>query len=503
MQNLKTKNSLVLLVTVLASGMAFLDTSTTNIALPAIQSDFNSNISALQWVVTGYSLTLASLLLISGSLGDRFGHKKLFNFGIAAFILFSGLTALSQNTSQLIFLQILQGAAAALMIPQSLAIINSSFAENERGKAIGIWAGLAGAISAMGPLTGGFLVEQFGWQSIFLINVPIGILALFFSWKFIAYKQILQKTPKRFGHTILIVGGLFTLTYGFIKLPMLGLLDIQVIISLLLGFAGLASFMWLQKTSKHPLLPLNIFSSPNVLGANIVTLLIYSGLAAMVFLLTLNFQQIQGYSPSMAGLALLPDVLIITLFTGLGGKLADKYGPRPFMIVSPILIGASFVFFMIPGIQANFWTTFFPAEVMFGFGMAGLISPLTKSALTVPSEFSGTASGANNSISRVAGVMAIAVIGAILISIFQAEFIKSVNNLNIDPDIKHELIRNSDKMSGMILPESLDATSKNEVQLAIERSFVEGFRWSMGIMAVLAVLAGIVSYFSIKKKAAV
>lgn len=500
MTNIKANNALILLTTVLASGMAFLDTSTTNIALPAIQAELNANISTLQWVVTGYSLTLASLLLISGSLGDRFGHKKMFNIGIGFFILFSLLSALSQSTNQLILFQILQGAGAALMIPQSLAIISGSFEENKRGKAIGIWAGLAGAISAMGPLAGGFLVEQFGWQSIFLINLPLGLITLLCSWKFITSQKPTTTSAKHFSHTILVVAGLFGITYGFIKFPELGLLNVSVVGPLLFGLISLTIFVWLQKRSTSPLLPLSIFSSPNVLGANLVTLLIYSGLAAMVFLLTLNFQQIQGYSPSIAGLALLPDVLIITLFTGLGGKLADKYGARRFMIVSPLLVAASFVMFTIPGANANFWTTFFPAEILFGFGMAGLIAPLTKSALAVPPEFSGTASGANNAISRIAGVMAIAIIGAITISIFQASFFKSIEKLNVDNETKQELIRRSDKMSGITLPESMTQNDKATINSAIESSFVSGFRWSMIVMAMLALCGSIVSYLTIDRK---
>lgn len=495
-----TNGKLILLTTVLASGLAFLDTSTTNIALPTIQERMLATVSGLQWVLTGYSLSLASLLLVSGSLGDRFGRKKVFNFGILFFILTSFGSSLAQNIGQLVIFQILQGAAAALMIPQSLAILNSSFSSNERGKVIGIWAGFAGAISAMGPLAGGFLVQHFGWQSIFAINIPLGLLALLASWKFIPMNLNRRTEKLHLSHTVLIIIGLASLTYGLIKVPELGWANILVFSPILIGLFSLATFGLIQKFSKSPLLPITIFSSPTVLGSNLVTLLVYFGLSGMVFLLTLNFQQIQGYSPSVTGLALLPDVLIITLLAGLGGKLADKYGSRPLMILAPFIVGISFLLFANIGSEANFWTSFFPAEILFGIGMSCLIAPLTKSALSVPEQYSGAASGANNAIARVAGLLAVAIVGMVVLSIFQTNFAQSISKISLSPLHQQELLSQTNKMAGLKMPETMTKAQIVMARESVNQSFVSGYKLAMIAMAILAFLGSIVSYFTIDRK---
>ncbi len=490
---------LILLTTILASGLAFLDTSTTNIALPTIQAKFGATVGGLQWILTGYSLSLASLLLISGSLGDRFGRKRIFNIGIVFFVCTSLASSLAQNVGQLATFQILQGAAAALMIPQSLAIINTSFGESGRGKAIGIWAGLGGAISAMGPLAGGFLVQHFGWPSIFLINVPVGLIALFCSWQFVPANTEQRSENVHFSHTLLIILGLAGLTYGLIKAPGLGWSNTMVWLPVGAGLLSLIAFGLVQKKSKSPLLPLNIFSVPTVLGSNLVTLLVYFGLAGMIFLLTLNFQQVQGYSPSITGLALLPDILIITFFSGLGGKFADEYGARPMMILAPLIVGTSFALLALPSAHANYWVTFLPIEILFGLGMATLIAPLTKSALKVPPAYSGAASGANNAVSRVAGLMAIAIMGMVVLSLFQTQFEHKVQGSSISEAGKQQLLLQKDKMSGLTIPAELNQTEHQAAQMAVKESFLHGFRWAMVIMAVMCYVAAVISYFTIEK----
>jgi EmrB/QacA subfamily drug resistance transporter len=495
-----TAGRLILLTTILASGLAFLDTSTTNIALPTIQAKMGATVGDLQWILTGYSLALASLLLVSGSLGDRYGRKKIFNIGIISFILTSLASALSQNIGQLVAFQVLQGAAAALMIPQSLAIISTSFSESGRGKAIGIWAGLAGAMSAMGPLAGGFLVQHFGWPSIFLLNIPLGIIALIFSWKFVPTNTEHRSEKVHLSHTLLIILGLAGLTFGLIKAPELGWGNGWVLGALVAGAASIIIFGIVQKHSKSPLLPLNIFSNPTVLGSNLVTLLVYFGLAGMIFLLTLNFQQVQGYSPSLTGLALLPDILIITFFSGLGGKLADKYSARPLMIIAPLIVGLSFGLLALPGTHANFWTSFLPIEIVFGLGMACIIAPLTKSALAVPPQYSGAASGANNAVSRIAGLLAVGIMGMIVLLMFQSSFTRALASSEIKDSGKQELRQQTNKMAGLTLPASLTPTEKTAAEAAVKNSFIHGFRWAMLIMAALAVIASGIAWLTIEKK---
>jgi len=491
---------LILSATILASGMAFLDGSVVGIAIPTIQAKLNATLTDIQWIVNGYTLMLCSLILISGALGDRFGRKKIFMYGIGLFIFSSFLCSISQSIDQLVIFRIIQGIGGAMMVPGSLSIINISFEEKYRGYAIGIWSGFAGGVAALAPLLGGWLVQSFGWQSIFYINIPLGIIALALALKFVPESRDNGSTKIDVIGSLLIFLSLLGLAWGLISVPDLGLSNPLIISSLLGGLIAFILFIIVQKKSKHPLVPFSIFNSSLVVGANLATLFLYFALSGVIFFLVLNLQQVQHYSPIIAGLSMLPSILLITFLSGTGGKIADKIGPRLPMIIGPLIVSVGMALLVIPGAHANYFTQIFPGLVLFGLGMALVIAPLTKSALAVESKYSGAASGVNNAVARIAGLLAVALLGLIVVSLFEGQLSQKITSLQMNISEKQQVMIQQDKLGGIQIPSSFSSQTKQIAQNAIDDSFIYGFRWAMGINAFLALLSAIISFFTIHNK---
>ncbi len=499
---------LILFATVLASGMSFLDGTVVNIAIPIIQSKFHANLIDMQWIINGYSLMLSALILISGALGDRFGRKRIFLYGITLFILASFLCSIAQTTTQLIIYRALEGIGAAMMIPGSLSIINVAFREQERGKVIGLWSGCAGAIAALGPFLGGWLVQTLGWQSIFYINIPLGLLALFITVRFVPEsKNQDAKNIDLFG-TICILVSLLGIVYGLINGPTFGWMNWSIITSLIGGFIFFILFILIEKNAQEPLVPFSLFKSPLVIGANIATTFLYFALNGVIFFLVLNFQQIQKYSPIMAGLGLLPTILLITFLSGPAGAVADKIGPRLPMIIGPLLVSVGMLLFIFPGLHANYFLQYLPGLILFGVGMAIVIAPLTKSALAVDRRYSGAASGVNNAIARIAGLLAVALLGAIILTLFlhRLDYQLQTSGLNISQ--QNEIRSQGSKLGGIEIPKDFSSQATAIAYNVIDTSFIFGFRWIIGIAAFLAFLSVVVSYITIdnpryRKKASV
>lgn len=486
LKNLQGK--LLLLSTILVSGMAFLDGSVVNIAVPVIQEKLNATISEIQWIINAYSLMLSSLILISGSLSDKFGRKKLFLYGIFVFILFSFLNGLSNSSLELIVFRAFQGIGAAMMVPGSLTILNVSFKQSEKGRVIGLWSGFAAGIASLGPFVGGFFTQKFGWQSIFFINIPLGLVAIFLVIKFVR-----ESSDKTSGNidligSIIIFLSLLGISYGLIQ---------STVAVLLVGIILFIIFIFLQTKIKNPLIPLNIFKSSLVTGANLATLFLYSALSGVGFFLVLNLQQIQHYPPLTAGLGILPLILIITFFSGVGGTIADKIGPRIPMIIGPLLVSIGMLSFIFSSVNANYYINFLPGLLLFGLGMAMVIAPLTKSALSVPHEYSGAASGVNNAIARVAGLLAIALSGAIALSIFSFSLTTSINKISISNSQSQQILKQVDKYGAISVPQAFDQTLRKQTENAIDNSLVYSFRWVIGINALLAFLSAVISFFTI------
>jgi EmrB/QacA subfamily drug resistance transporter len=490
----------ILLATLLASSTAFLMGTAVTVALPVIQLNFGASISGIQWVINSHLLTLAALLLIGGSLGDRFGRKRIFILGIITFSAGAILSGFAQTITYLIAFQALQGIGSALMIPQSLAIINVCFTEEQRGKAIGLWAGISGGIASLGPWLGGWLVESVSWRAVFFMTIPISISAIIITYIFIPENKGTYTHKLDWIGTLLVLLGLFGIVFGLIFGPVSGWNSIPVLACLICGLISISLFILFELRQSEPLVPLQIFKNPLVAGANAATLLLYFALNGVIFFLVLNFQQIQGYSPATAGLGLLPPIVLITLFAGPAGALADRIGPRIQMIVGPIVVSAGMLLLSLSGTDASYLKHFLPGLILFGSGMALVIAPLTKSALSVEPRFSGAASGANNAISRIAALMAVAILGAIVISTFTAHLNDVINTSSLAQIEQGMILSQSDRLGGISIPESFSEPTRNLVKNAIGESFIKGFRRAMIVGAALSFGAALVSMITIHNR---
>ncbi len=493
-----TEGKLILFATILASGMAFLDSTVVNIAIPQIQSSLHATLSDIEWVINAYALLLSALILISGSLGDKFGRKRIFTYGIILFSLSSFLCGISHSILQLIAFRSLQGIGAAMMIPGSLSIINTSFEEKVRGSVIGLWSGFAGGVAALGPFLGGYLVQTFGWPSIFFINLPLGLLALFITLRFVPETKNHEQHSIDYLGTISIFLGLLGITYALITGPTSGWQNATVLTSFIGGIVLLISFVIIELKVKYPLIPLEIFKSRIVTGANLATFFLYFALGGVIFFLVLNLQQVQHLPPLLAGIGLLPAILLITFLSGPAGSLADKIGPRIPMIVGPILVGIGMISFVFAGTHANYFVSFLPGLVLFGLGMSLVIAPLTKSALAVDTRFSGSASGVNNAVARVAGLMAVALLGAVMLSLFGQRLQQTLATSSLTTQQKQQILVQKNQLGAVTIPASFPENAKEIAKKSVGNSFVYSFRWTIGVTACLAFLSTLISFIFIR-----
>jgi EmrB/QacA subfamily drug resistance transporter len=401
-----------ILATVLGSGIAALDATVVGIALPAIGREFHADISSLQWVVTGYTLSLAGLLLLGGSLGDRFGRRRVFIIGVLWFTGASFLCGIAPSTNFLIGARILQGVGGALLTPGSLAILQASFVPADRSRAIGAWSGLGGIATAAGPFVGGWLIEAVSWRLVFFINLPLAVAVIVVA---------IRHVPESLDDTVegrldwpgaaLITLGLVGLTFGLIEAGVQGWTSGIVIGALVAGVILLGVFLVVESRRAHPMLPLGIFASRQFSAANAVTFVVYGALAGGLFLLPVELQIVAGYSPIAAGASLLPLTVIMLLLSARSGALSARIGPRLQMSVGPLVVAAGMAMFTLIGPTGSYVTTVLPGVLVFGLGLAITVAPLTSTVLAAaPVEHAGMASAVNNDVARTAGLIAVAVL---------------------------------------------------------------------------------------------
>jgi EmrB/QacA subfamily drug resistance transporter len=402
----------VLAATVLGSGIAFLDSTVVGIALPSINRAFGGGVGTLQWVVTGYSLTLAAFLLLGGSLGDRFGRRRMFTLGIAWFAVASACCGIAPNAGILVVARVVQGIGGALLTPGSLAIIQASFRPADRPRAIGAWSGLGGVATAAGPLIGGYLLAAGSWRLVFYINIPIAVFVLLITARHVPESS----DPTNVGRVdtagaALAVIFLAGLTYALIEGPTRGWSNSLVVAALLLAVLAAPAFFIVERRVADPMLPLDMFRSRQFSGANGVTFVVYGALGGALFLLPVELQIVEHYSALNSGLALLPVTLIMLLFSARSGELSARIGPRLQMSVGPLVVGAGVALLARAADHGSYWTQVFPAVLLFGFGLAITVAPLTSTAMgAAPAEHSGIASAVNNTVARAASLIAVAVL---------------------------------------------------------------------------------------------
>src|ERR1700676_1454420 len=426
----------ILAATILGSSMAFIDSTVVTVALPAIQGSFHATVVDVQWVVESYGLLLGALILVGGSLGDIFGRRLIFLTGVAIFTVASAGCGFASNIHQLIIARSVQGVGAALLVPGSLAIVSTSFDEKSRGPAIGTWSGFTAITTAVGPVLGGWLVEHASWRWVFFINLPLAAAVIVISvWRIPESRSSVAGRIDWLG-ALLATAGLGGLVTGLIESTNLGWRNPLVFGSLIIGTGCLAALVFVEAHVSAPMLPLSLFDSRSFSGANLLTLFLYAAIGIFFFLFPLNLIQVQGYSPTAAGAAVLPLILLMFLLSRWSGGLVARYGPRGPLMIGPLITALGFALFAVPTVGDGFWKTFFPAVLVLGFGMAVTVAPLTTVVMnSVSQDRVGAASGINNAVARVAGVLAIAVLGIVMVKAFGSRLNQSMIPLSLSSDI--------------------------------------------------------------------
>ncbi|MBB4221586.1 MFS transporter [Variovorax guangxiensis] len=490
----------VLAAAIVGSSMAFIDGTVVNVALPAIQSDLRATAFQAQWVVESYALLLAALLLVGGALGDHYGRRRIFAIGIGIFALSSVACALAGNVQQLIAARAVQGVGGALLVPGSLALISAAYPEKERGKAIGTWSGFSGITAAVGPVLGGFLVDHFSWTWAFLINVPMALLVLWIVWRHVPESRGASASGGLdLWGALLATAGLGGIVYAFIEAPTQGWGSVAVLAALAIGVLGSVAFFVAERKARTPMLPLELLRIGNFSGANLLTLLLYAALGGGLYFFPLNLIQVQGYSATVAGAALLPFIFIMFALSGWAGQLVDRFGSRMPLVIGPAIAAVGFALFALPGVGASYWSGFLPAVVVLGFGMTVTVAPLTTTVMNaVGADLAGVASGVNNAVSRAAAVLAIAVFGALMAWAFDTALAGHLREMGATAQLTAFLEGERSNLAGAAIPPGADAATAAAVKRAVAESFVAGFRWVMLSSAALAVLSALSAWLMIR-----
>lgn len=491
----------VLVTVIVASSMAFIEGTATHLALPALQAELGATAVEVQWVVQAYALMLAALILVGGAMGDRFGRKRVFMLGVALFTVTSVWCGFAPNTGQLIVARIWQGVGAALLVPGSLAIISASFTEAERGKAIGTWSGFSALTTALGPVLGGWLVENLSWRWVFFINVPLAILVLLLAWRFVpeSRDERAADAPLDWLGALLITVGLGGLVYGLTESSTQGFGSPAVIATLVIGTIGIVAFVLVEQRVTAPLMPLYLFQSSSFSGANLLTLLLYAALGGALYFFPLNLIQVQGYTATAAGFALLPFVLTMFLLSRWTGGLTDRFGARRPLIIGPIIVAAGFLLFAVPSIGGSYWQTFFPAVMVMSIGMAISVPPLTTTVMNaVERSHAGVASGINNAMSRTAGLLAISLMGIIMFQVFDPALTANLADVPLTAETASAVDAQRDRLAGIEVPATADDPAA--VERAVQEAFVSGYRMVMYVSSLLAVASAVAAGLMIKDR---
>ena len=491
---------MVLAACILGTTVVTVDSTAINVALPAIAEDLGGGLAGQQWTSNAYLLTLSSLLLIGGSLGDVIGERRVFFVGVAGFGVTSLLCALAPTIELLVAARALQGVSGALLTPAALAVIVRTFSEAERGQAVGAWTAWGGIGTVLGPVVGGQLVDAASWRWIFLLNLPVVLGTLF-----MVSRAVPADAPREPGARLDLTGaalcalGLAGITFGLIELPMRGLSDPLIAASLIGGAALLAGFLLYERRASHPMLPLGLFRRRNFAAGNLETFAMYGGLSVVFFMLVLFLQGVAGFSALAAGSATVPVTLVMFALAARFGRLADRYGPRWFMGGGPLVCAAGLALMLRMDADVDYWTELLPALLVFALGLAIVVAPLTATVLSDADDHNaGIASAVNNAIARVAGLVAIAAIGAIVASQYGARLEDELGAAAAQPAVRAALGVLEDRPFVVERPAGLDPATTVRLVRAQEEASVETFHFGIGIALVLVGMGGALGFAGIR-----
>jgi EmrB/QacA subfamily drug resistance transporter len=493
----------IMVSTILASSMAFIDSTALNVVMPSLQKGLHASGSDLFWILNAYLLMLAALILIGGSLGDNLGRKKIFMAGIVIFIAGSAACGCSPGVLLLVVFRIIQGVGGAVMIPGSLSLISSSINKEERGKAIGTWSAFTTVVTMGGPILGGFLADAGLWRYIFFINVPLGVAAITMLWFKVNEKR--DEGSERtldFAGAITLALGLALLTFGFLRIPAVGLTNWQAYLPLATGAFLIAAFIFIEYKSKNPMMPLQLFSNATFSGANALTFFLYAGLGVGMLFLSLNMVQVQGYNQLQSGLTFLPFTVLMISIARFAGSLADKYRPRLFLIGGPAAAASGLLmlsFVKQTNGPSDYWTTFFPGIVVLGLGMSFTVAPLTSAVMASASDqFSGTASGVNNAMTRVSSVFANAIFGALAVVFFMSALEQQLKETSLGSKEKREVMAQAVNLGNATVPANFARGEKRKIETAYHQSFINAYGKILKIAACLGFAGSLMSVIFIK-----
>lgn len=494
-----TAESWILVASILGSSMAFVDGTVVNVALPVLQRDLNATGTEVQWVVEAYLLTLSALLLLGGSLADKIGRRRIFALGVSLFAATSVACAMSLNVHWLIASRTIQGIGGALLVPTSLALLGAGIPDERRGRAIGKWSAYSAATAGLGPVLGGWLVQVGSWRWVFWINVPIALATLAITWLRVPESRDPHHTGLDLLGAAFATLGLGGVIFGLLEGPRLGFTHPAIDAALIGGALMLGAFLWVERRSKSPMLPLDIFQSRAFTGANLLTLLLYAALGAELFFLPFNLIQVQGYSPVESGAALLPFIALMSLLSGWSGKLADRYGPRRSLVAGPLIAALGYALLALPDTGGSYWSTFFLPVTVLGLGMAITVAPLTTTVMgSAGPARAGVASGINNAVSRAASLLAIAVFGIFAYQRFDSALAQRLASLGLPPEVRRQLATEERKLAAATVPASLPPQLQHAVKSEIAEAFVEAFRLLSLLAAGLAVAASLAGWLLIR-----
>ncbi|MGH2983236.1 MAG: MFS transporter [Solirubrobacterales bacterium] len=492
--------TLTLVATILGSTIVFLDSTVVNVALPSLSDDLGAGLADQQWVVEAYLLALVSLLLVGGSLGDQFGRRRLFMIGLVGFGVTSILCGLAPTTEVLIAGRALQGFAGALLVPGSLAILAATFDGEARGKAVGTWTAWSGIATVIGPAGGGLLVEAISWRAIFWVNVPLIALTLLVAWEAVQESSDPQADRRIDWLGIgMSAAGLGGPVYALIQQPTHGWGDPVVYVPLIAGIGLFTLFLLWESRMSHPVLDLTLFKIRNFAVTNIETLIVYAGLIGALFYVTLFLQQTAGYSPIQAGLATTPVSLLLFVLSPRFGKFASGTGPRLPMSIGPIVAGSGLLLLLRVGAGSDYATEVLPGLLLFGLGLSATVAPLTATALnSVEERHVGVASGINNGVSRVAGLLAIAVLGALISGQFGSKIDSELEGAALSA--QGQAAVDEAKADPLPAPDTgeLPPPEADQIDSAATVAAEDGFHLGIGVGAGLMIIGGIIAGFGIR-----